>query len=383
MFNLLCGLAECGHRIDLVMGRKEGPYLDEIPPAVRVIDLHITSSLQALPAFAGLSFDEQRQLAPLVLARKSCWPLGAIPRLARYLRREKPQVLISALAYPNIAAIAAGKLAGAQTKIIVTARNTLSTEVAHAAKKKTKRIPGAVRQFYPQAAAIVGVSRGVADDLADVIGLPRSRVTAIYNPVVTPDLFEKAREPVSHPWFADKKIPVVLGIGRLRPQKDFPTLLQAFAKVREQRPVRLMILGEGNLRPELEAQAIGLGLGDDVAFPGFVANPFAYLARASVFVLSSKWEGLPGAVIQALACGCSVVSTDCPSGPAEILENGRYGTLVPMGDSDAMAQGILQSLDTPVDPERLRTRAMDFSLEAGVRAYLQLIREVLATPAVD
>jgi glycosyltransferase involved in cell wall biosynthesis len=172
-------------------------------------------------------------------------------------------------------------------------------------------------------------------------------------------------------------------MGRLRPQKDFSTLLQAFAKVREQRPVRLMILGEGNLRAELEAQAIELGLADDVAFPGFVANPFAYLSRAAVFVLSSRWEGLPGAVIQALACGCPVVSTDCPSGPAEILDKGRYGTLVPVGGSDAMARGILHSLDTPAAPERLRARAMDFSREAGTRAYLQLIREVLATTAIN
>lgn len=383
MFNLLCGLVERGHQVDLVMAKKEGLYLSKIPPAVRLIDLQITSSLQAVPALIRLPFREQLQIVPMILSRKSCWPLGTIPRLARYLKREQPQVLISALAYPNIAAILAGQLAGSKTKIIVTARNTMSIEVAHASKKKIRHIPGAVQQFYPRASAIVGVSKGVSDDLADILQFSRHHVVTIHNPVVSPDISEKIQKKVSHPWFGDGQIPVVLGIGRLRPQKDFSTLLRAFAQVRKQKKARLMILGEGNLRSELEILAVELGIDKDVAFPGLVDNPFAYLARAAVFVLSSRWEGLPGVLIQALACGCPVVSTDCPSGPAEILENGKYGKLVPVQDTEAMAQAILTTIETPFDPELLRTRADDFSVAAGTDAYLRLIRKILQPAPMD
>jgi len=166
-------------------------------------------------------------------------------------------------------------------------------------------------------------------------------------------------------------------VGRLTEQKDFSTLLQAFAQVRAQRQARLLLLGEGEMRDELTALGLALGIAKDLSLHGFTNNPFAYMARAAVFVLSSAYEGLPGVLIQALACGCPVVSTDCPSGPSEILENGQYGRLVPVGDPAAMAQAILSTLEAPPDRGLLQKQASLFSVDRAVEQYL----EVLFTPS--
>jgi len=230
-----------------------------------------------------------------------------------------------------------------------------------------------IRCVYPWADAIVAVSNGVADDLSLTAGIPRERITTIYNPVVMPELHEKARAALNHPWFAPGTPPVLLGAGRLVAQKDFTTLIKAFARVRAVRPARLMILGEGEQRGSLEGLARELGVSADVTLPGFVLNPFPYMARASVFVLSSAWEGLPGVLIQALACGCPVVSTDCPSGPVEILENGKYGPLVPVGDDEVLAQAILSVLNTLPDRDRLRAQAAMFSMARAADQYLKVL----------
>jgi glycosyltransferase involved in cell wall biosynthesis len=209
-----------------------------------------------------------------------------------------------------------------------------------------------------------------------VTGVPRDRVETIYNPVVTPDLESLARAAVDHPWFAGDGPPILLGAGRFVAQKDFSTLVKAFARVRAVGPARLMILGRSK-RPararRLRALAEHLGVAADVALPGFAANPFAYMARASAFVLSSRWEGLPGVLIEAMACGCPVVSTDCPSGPREILAGGSYGPLVPVGDAAALAEAILRVLALPPDRARLRTRAAEFSVEQAVDRYLDVL----------
>jgi glycosyltransferase involved in cell wall biosynthesis len=234
-----------------------------------------------------------------------------------------------------------------------------------------------IRHFYPWADAVTAVSDGVADDLARVSGLPRSAIVTTWNPVVSPSLSEAAAQPLEHAWFRPGEPPVVLGVGKLRPQKDFATLIDAFAKVRAKRPARLMILGEGVEEGRLRVRARRLDISADVALEGFVANPFAYMARAAVFALSSAWEGLPSVLIQAMACGCPVVSTDCPSGPSEILEGGARGPLVPVGDSDALAAAILRLLDSPPDREGLRRRAEDFSVERVALRY----REVMLGPS--
>jgi glycosyltransferase involved in cell wall biosynthesis len=255
--------------------------------------------------------------------------------------------------------------------------NHLSQSALKAHRRPRRFRLSLARHFYPRADAIIAVSNGIADDLAQVTGLPRERITTIYSPVITPELQEKARAPLDHPWFAQGSPPVLLGVGRLVPQKDFPTLLKAFARVRAVRKARLVILGEGIRRMELETLVRELGVAADVTLPGFVANPFPYMAGASVFVLSSAWEGLPGVLIEAMACGCPVVSTDCPSGPAEILDGGAYGPLVPVGNDEALAKAILSVLETPPDPERLRVRAALFSVDRAADRYLEVLLGVV------
>jgi glycosyltransferase involved in cell wall biosynthesis len=230
-----------------------------------------------------------------------------------------------------------------------------------------------LRRTFPHAASIVAVSEGVAEDILQTLRVPSEKVVTIYNPVVTPEIRELAGEPPDHPWFGDEKVPVVLGAGSLSEQKDFGTLIRSFAVVRSRIAAKLVILGEGSARFQLERLVAELGLQDDVLLPGFVRNPFGYMAQASAFVLSSRYEGLPGVLIQAMACGCPVVSTDCPSGPAEILEGGRLGPLVPMGDVGAMAHAILDMLDRPTSKEALIARADHFSLERSVAGYLDLL----------
>ena len=205
------------------------------------------------------------------------------------------------------------------------------------------------------------------------MGLSRERIASIYNPILTDQIKAQSILPVFHPWFDTGKIPIILGVGRLVPAKDFPTLLKAFAHIRATRPARLVILGEGRERQILENLAIKLEIASDFSLPGFKANPYAYMSRATVFVLSSLLEGLPNALIEALACGCPVVSTNCRSGPQEILANGAFGSLVPVGDERALAKAILNTLEHPSNAERLRARAAEFDIQTIAEQYLQVL----------
>lgn len=331
--------------MDLVLAAAEGALLEQVPPGVRLVDLR----------------------APRVL--RSFGPLS------RYLRRERPRVLVSSMGHANLVALWAAKLAGQGTPVVVTQHNTLSEETRQDHWLAAKLWPPALRFFYPWADSVVAVSRGVADDLARTSGLPRERVEVIYNPVITPTMLALARQTSDHPWLAPGQPPVILGIGRLTRQKDFFTLLRAFAKVRQRWTGRLIILGEGEDRPALEALAGELGVADDVALPGFQENALAYLAGSAVFVLSSAWEGLPTVLIEALAVGTRVVSTDCPSGPREILQDGRLGALAPVGDVPALASAILDALERPVSavPSDALT---PFTRDAAVDHYLRLIESL-------
>ena len=294
---------------------------------------------------------------------------------ADYLSREKPKVVIAAMETAGVIALWARRRTGVDTRIVVSSHIEVSRHVKrdwHYAKRVA--LSYLIRRFYRQADGIVAVSNAVADDLACFAHQPRDRITVINNPVVNDGLRRAAEEPVDHPWLADDSSPLILGVGRLTEQKDFATLLKALALVREHRPARLMILGEGEEKAALEALAASLGLEDHVQMPGFVANPFTYMAKSSVLALSSLWEGLPGVVIQALACGCPVVSTDCAGGVREILEDGAYGRLVPVGDHGAMAEAILETLDRPAEPRLLLERAADFHVDKITERYLDLMR---------
>lgn len=344
VLKLAQGIAENGYAVDLVLARAEGPFLAEVPDTARVVDLKASRVLSSLPA------------------------------LVRYLRYERPEAMFSALNYVNVVALWSRRLAGVPTRTVVSERNTLSRAVDHGSSWRGWLMTQLIRRFYPWADGIVAVSKGVADDLAQVARLPRERIRVIYNPIVTPELRQQAHAPLEHPWFTPGEPPVLLGVGRLAAQKGFVTLIRAFAQVREERLARLLILGEGEERAALEALIRQLGLDDDVGLPGFVVNPYPYMARASLFVLSSRWEGLPGVLIEALYCGVPLVATDCPSGPREILAGGRYGQLVPVGDVTAMA-GAIETVLNGKGPRPSPESWQPFELRSVVAQYLNLLLE--------
>jgi glycosyltransferase involved in cell wall biosynthesis len=298
--------------------------------------------------------------------------------------KHHPDIILSALTYANLVAVWAKQMSDTKVPIVVTERNALATNCAapHKFRKwRFRYLPELVRRTYPRADAVVAVSSHVAYELTTLVGLDPLSVTTIHNPVVDDALRARAEKELEHPWFAPGAAPVILGVGRLTEQKDFSTLMRAFASVRATREARLVILGEGRLREDLEELANKLGIQADVDMPGFVENPFQYMARASVLVVSSQYEGLPGVLIQALACGCPVVSTDCPGGSAEILADGKYGGLVDVSDANGMAEAILTELDKATDRDMLLRRAEDFSVERAVSTYLKLLDSVVVHTA--
>jgi len=297
--------------------------------------------------------------------------LTTVPALAGYLRRERPSVLLSGLNHANLAAIWARRLSGARTRLFVSVHSTLSRATAHARRLQDKLLPVLMKWLYPAADGIVAVSESVANDLVAYTGLSRAHLHTIYNPAVTPELQALAAQPVRHPWFIEKSMPVILGVGRLTAAKDFSNLLRAFAYAQSRRPARLLILGEGEERLKLEQLAGDLGIRDAVEMPGFAENPYVYMAKADLFVLSSAWEGLPVALLEAMALGVPVVSTDCQSGPREILAGGQYGALVPVANAQRLGEAILQALYLPRQPV-VAAAWEPFTQQRVTRAYLNL-----------
>jgi glycosyltransferase involved in cell wall biosynthesis len=340
---LVEGMIDAGHAVDLILVRATGEYMGDIPARARLIDLGKNHVFQSIPA------------------------------LARYLRNERPAALLSFLTHVNIAAILARLLSRQRLFLAISERNQLSVKAADARHLRDRLTYRLVPLLYPFADRIIAVSRGVARDVERFARLGGNKVSHIYNPIYGPALAAAAAMPVEHPWFAPGQPPVVLGAGRLHKQKGFDTLLRAFALARRERDIRLMIIGEGREREALEALARSLGVEDDVSLPGFVENPYALMSQASLFVLSSRWEGLPGVLIEALACGTTVISTDCPSGPSEILEDGRYGKLVPVDDAAALATAISEALANPQSAPAARAR--EFSIETATHSYLRALEQ--------
>jgi glycosyltransferase involved in cell wall biosynthesis len=299
--------------------------------------------------------------------------ISALPKLVRYLREHRPDVLIANMEHMNVMAVLARIIARVDTRIIVTQHNAFSEQV----KRKSlqfRMLPFLYGLVLPKADAIVAVSAGVADDLAERTTLRRETIKVIYNGVVDEGFDARAAEEPDHPWFAESR-PVVVGMGRLVPQKDFATLIRAFRIVADRSDARLVILGEGPLRSELEAQTAELGLQDRVSLAGFVANPLPTVRKAQLFVMSSRFEGFGNVIAEALACGTPVVSTDCPHGPSEILAGGRFGNLVPVGAPAPLAEAILASLDASTDRQALRARGQEFSIRRCAQAYKELIAQ--------
>ncbi len=346
MANLASGITQRGFDVDLVLLRAEGPYLNTLPPEVRVIDLGVAR------------------------ATYSAFPLY------RYLRRERPAVLLSALLHVNVVSLLAG-LAARCTRLVISERNTVSVDQTNISSYSIRLARLLAKSLYRRADAIIAVSHGVARDLSAFTGIPVEWIDVVNNPVVTQQLLEQSAQAVSHPWLQEKETPVILAVGRLSAQKNFATLLEAFAQVRRARPVRLIVLGEGEERITLSALAKKLGIAADVDLPGFAQNPYAYMSAADLFVLSSKWEGSPNVLVEAMACGTAVVSTNCPSGPEEILAGGTYGPLVPIGDADRLAEAMVAALDNPTPSQLLQDRASDYSVERSTKGYLDvLLRDI-------
>ncbi|MAE93021.1 MAG: glycosyltransferase [Planctomycetota bacterium] len=363
MLTLAGGLLERGVEVDLVVPRAEGPFLEAVPEGARLVALG--SRLARLP---------------WIRSRKRRRSLASTGALAAYLRGERPVLALAASHYVNLSLVWARRRAGVPVRVAISQRTALSRAIENAGFPFRRRplLQAMVRRGYPMADAITAVSDGVAEDLARVSGIPRDSIATLPNPLRMEEVELGAAAPVPHPWLSDDAVPVCVALGRLAPQKDLPTLLRAMVQVRRRRPVRLLVLGEGRERARLEQMVEELDLAEDVALPGYVENPFAWLARARLFILSSSYEGLPGALVQALACGCPVVSTDCPSGPREILEEGKLGALVPVGDPTAMAGAIDAALETPPDRAPLRRRALDFAREPVVDAWLAWLEGVAA-----
>jgi glycosyltransferase involved in cell wall biosynthesis len=342
MAKLAAGIADRGFDVDLVLSDATGHYLVEVPPEVRIVNLRAGRVLASLPA------------------------------LVRYLRRERPAAMLTSMNYVNVVGIWARALARVDTRLVVNEQNALSLEAAHSPRRRHRMLPRLIGRFYPWADRIVSVARGTADDLSRTAGIPRERIDVVHNPIVTPELQQLADAPLDHPWFRPGEPPVVVSVGRLAEQKDFGTLLRAFAQVREDRDARLVILGEGPERGSLEALITELGLDGAAALPGWVQNPYPWMKGAGAYVLSSRWEGLPSVLIEALYCGVPIVATDCLSGPREILDGGGHGLLVEVGDVGGLAGGIRSALSGEVRapaPESWRPYEQEFV----VSRYLEVL----------
>jgi glycosyltransferase involved in cell wall biosynthesis len=370
-----------GFAVDLVVTRKRGDLLGAIPEGARVIELERCSLWRARAAILRA---DPGNLAPLLravlLREKPSGKLRHLPSLVGYLRATRPHAVLAATAPLNLIAIWARRLARLDHPVVVGEHTMMSGETLGGRRWFYDCPPALLHRAYLQADALIAVSDGVAAEMAAYADIPRHRITTVYNPAVGSHVATMARSPPDHDWFTPDGPPIVLGVGNLKPQKDFVTLIRAFARVRAERPARLVILGDAR-GPDKDASYVAalkrlpteLGIDKDVSFAGFAENPFAYMSRAAVFVLSSAWEGLPTVLAEALACGCPVVSTDCPSGPAEILEQGRYGPLVPVGDDAALAAAIRRVLDAPPPRDERIGRAALFSVERAVDRYLELM----------
>jgi glycosyltransferase involved in cell wall biosynthesis len=335
--------ANRGNTVDLIVCNGNGPVRESVSDRVNVVDLGVNRTIAAVPA------------------------------LVRYIVKEKPSVVLSALTHANLAVLIAVSLVRNKPRIVIAEHNSLSAILESRGSAK-RRIRGWMMSFlYPRADAIILVSRHMHDQMERLLPRTKGKGRTIYNPLDSEIIIEKASAgipcDVSLP---QGPAPIVLGVGRLTAQKDFGTLLEAFAILRKDLDVRLVILGQGPEEKPLRMKADSLGIANDVFFPGFVTNPYSVMAKSSVFVLSSLWEGLPTVVLEAMVLGIPVVCTDCPTGPREILEDGKWGQLVPPGRADEMSKAIYRAINSqyPSVPESALKR---FDRKAAVDDYLDVL----------
>ena len=385
------GLLKRGHEVDLLPLRPECDYSDEIPEQCRLFFLsaggrdnaglpaHLWGSAsvwmvepQRLPwrdrfrRTARLASLHWRQVPFFAGTELPGWAAG----VAAYLERERPDAVLSMHVLSVATTMMAISLTGRHVRVVATLHKLF----------RSRRWKRRISNFYPHADVPVGISEDVSAGLSRMTGLPVDRIHTVYNPIVSDDISRRAEAPIDHPWLNGSDTPVILAAGRLVEGKGFRTLLDALALLVKRRRARLIVLGKGPQLSELLSRAEDLGIRQYVDFPGFVANPFAFMAKANLFVLSSRAEGLPTVMVEAMACGCPVVSTDCPFGPAEVLEGGRLGELVPVGDSRALADAMDRALSSTPDRDALRGRAAFFGVDRAVDRYEDLL---LDRPSLD
>ena len=348
MLNIGRALTTKGYRIDLVLLEAKGPFLKDLPAEINLVDLGVRRALFALPA------------------------------LRRYLTSAQPLVLISSLPHINIIGILGTLITRKRTKIIAVEHNTLSQLIVHSPNFGDRLLPIAMSLTYRFADHLVAVSEGVSADLQRLLRLPETSISVIYNPVITPEIEAKSNLEVSHPWLKVRDVPVVVAIGRLTKAKCFSLLLTAFQRSRLKEDAKLLILGDGPDRSTLETSIDRLGLREHVQLLGFVANPYRYIKNSDLFVLSSLWEGLPTVLIEALYLGTPIVSTDCPSGPREILQEGKFGTLVPVNDIDSLSEAIVTSLRRRHSAPS-RAGWIRFTEDFALSRYQYLLNEMIKT----
>ncbi len=353
--NLARGFVERGLAVDLVQATPDDEFRHAVPDGVRLIDLNAGRAVTSL--------------LPLV----------------RYLRRERPQVVIAAATQTNIVAVWAKRMAGVPVKVVLTEHNVISAITADAPMVRTRMTPFLTRRFYPWADELIAVSEGAARDLSRTLADSDCKVHVIYNPILGPEFWLRAAEPLSDSRIESDTRPMVLAVGRLHYHKDYPTLLRAFAILRRSVNVHLVFLGDGEERAALEVLTQELKLETSVSFLGNVANPLPYMTRAKVLALSSVVEALPTVLIEALAMNLPIVATDCPTGPREILCDGAYGRLVPVGNSERIAESlldVLRSEDASIIPQRALERFQQdhvieqYSAVMGVSCSPQFVVEV-------
>lgn len=343
LLNLLRAWVDQGVDVDLLRIKRRGPFAERTPAGVNTIDLPMRHS----------------------------W--GNIVSLARYFRNHPLRPLLAAKERAGQTALVARKLARTRNRIFIRLGTHLSTAL------KDKSAPRRWLRFktagllYPSADGIIAISRGVAEDVARFAQLPEEMIRVIPNPVISPEIKKASMEPVDHPWLIDGSGSVLLAAGRLTRQKDFSTLIRALAKIRESREARLIILGEGPKRAELEDLTRQLGLECVIDMPGFATNPYKFMAQADVFVLSSVWEGFGNVLAEAMSLGIPVVSTDCPSGPGEMLQQGSLSPLAGVGDPQDLARAVLGVLENPPSPETLQNAVADYAVEASAKRYLDTL----------
>ena len=330
-------LVRKGHRVDMVLVDAKGDFLPLVPKGVRVVDLK----------------------APRIIA--------ALPLLVRYLREKHPDVLHAVMWPVTAVAIMAHKLARSNARLVVSDQVALSRQVTGGLQRRL--LEWTTRLLYPLADVRIACSRVAADDLARLSRIPRERIEVIYNPISPPTRI-KTNAGVEALWHGQG--PRLITVGNLKAQKNHALLLDAFARLGN-RDARLMILGQGSLQPALERQAAELGIGDRVVFPGFAVDPWPFLASADLFVLSSDYEGFPLVLAEAMQAGLKVVSTDCVSGPAEMLDGGRFGRLVPCGDAEALAKAMDAALADPPEPKRMKARAEVMAGTGMIDRYTELL----------